>query len=246
MDPFSLAPLSQILDAAYWLIESIAQFLEPLAGPWSAGLAIAPLTLLVRTALIPVGISQVKAEWSRRRIAPKLQALQRKYRKNPEVLQRKTMALYKAENISPFAGFLPMLLQAPVISIVYTLFIRGTIGGHANAMLASTIGGVPLGASLVTTGITWPGILVFAALIVVIGVVAWVSRRISQRLAIQPVDAPAMARLNSAMSWLPFITLIVAAVVPLAAAIYLATTTTWTLVERAILRRRYWGVVAGS
>lgn len=36
----------------------------------------------------------------------------------------------------------------------------------------------------------------------------------------------------------------VAAVVPLAAVIYLATTTMWTLVERAILRRRYWDAVA--
>ena len=244
MDPFSFAPLGHILDAAYRLVESIAQLLEPLIGSWSAGAAIITLTLLVRMLLIPVGISQVKAEWSGRRITPKLRALQRKYRKNPALLQKKMMALYRAENVSPMAGFLPMLLQAPVISIVYALFIRGTIGGHANALLASTIGGVPLGASLVTTGVTWPGILVFVGLIVVIGAVAWMSRLIARRLAIQPVDAPAMARLNGVLSWLPFITLVVAAVVPLAAVIYLATTTTWTLVERAILRRRYWGAVA--
>ena len=244
MDPFSFAPLWHILDAAYRLVESIAQLLEPLMGSWSAGVAIITLTLLVRILLIPVGISQVRAEWSGRRIAPKLRALQRKYRENPALLQKKTMALYRAENVSPMAGFLPMLLQAPVISIVYALFIRGTIGGHVNALLASTIGGVPLGASLVTTGITWPGILVFVGLIVVIGAVAWMSRLIARRLAIQPVDAPAMARLNAVLSWLPFITLVMAAVVPLAAVIYLATTTTWTLVERAILRRRYWGAVA--
>ena len=244
MDPFSFAPLGHILNAAYRLVESIAQLLEPLIGSWSAGAAIITLTLLVRILLIPVGISQVKAEWSGRRITPKLRALQRKYRKNPALLQKKMMALYRAENVSPMAGFLPMLLQAPVISIVYALFIRGTIGGHANALLASTIGGVPLGASLVTTGVTWPGILVFVGLIVVIGAVAWMSRLIARRLAIQPVDAPAMARLNAVLSWLPFITLVMAAVVPLAAVIYLATTTTWTLVERAILRRRYWGAVA--
>ena len=244
MDPFTLAPLGQLLDAAYWLVEAIAVLLHPLAGSLSAGLAVVVLTLLVRILLIPVGISQVKAEWARRRIAPKLRALQLKYKKNPELLQRKTMALYKAENVSPMAGILPMLLQAPVISIVYALFIRGTIGGHANALLASTIGGVPMGASLITTGITWPGVLVFAALIVAIGTVAWISRRVAQRLAILPVDAPAMARLNSVLSWLPFLTLVVAAIVPLAAAVYLATTTTWTLVERSILRRRYWGALA--
>ena len=243
MDPFALPLIAQLLDAAYLLVESIAALLHPLAGGASAATAVVALTLLVRILLIPVGISQVKAEWARRRLAPRLQALQRKYKKNPQLLQRKTMALYKAENVSPFAGILPTLLQAPVISIVYALFIRGTIGGHANALLASTIGGVPLGASLITTGITWPGIAVFAALLIVIAVVAWISRRIALRLALQPVDAPAAARLNSVLSWLPFVTLVFAAVVPLAATLYLATTATWTLVERAILRRRHWGQV---
>ena len=243
MDPFALPLIAQLLDAAYLLVESIAALLHPLAGGASAAIAVVALTLLVRILLIPVGISQVKAEWARRRLAPRLQALQRKYKKNPQLLQRKTMALYKAENVSPFAGILPTLLQAPVISIVYALFIRGTIGGHANALLASTIGGVPLGASLITTGITWPGIAVFAALLIVIAVVAWISRRIALRLALQPVDAPAAARLNSVLSWLPFVTLVFAAVVPLAATLYLATTATWTLVERAILRRRHWGQV---
>ena len=197
MGPFSFAPLWHIRNAAYRLVESTAQLLEPRIGSWSVGVAIITLTLLVRILLVPVGISQVKAEWSGRRIAPQLRALQRKYKKNPALLQKETMALYRAENVSPMAGFLSMLLQAPVISIVYALFIRGTIGGHANALLASTIGRVPLGASLATTGVAWPGF-----------------------------------------------TLAVTVVVPLAAAIYLATTTTWTLVERAILRRRYWGAVA--
>ncbi|WP_309615383.1 membrane protein insertase YidC [Salinibacterium sp.] len=243
MDPFALPLIAQLLDAAYLLVESIAALLHPLAGGASAAIAVVVLTMTVRTLLIPVGISQVKAEWARRRLAPRLQALQRKYKKNPQLLQRKTMALHKAENVSPFAGILPTLLQAPVISLVYALFIRGTIGGHANALLASTIGGVPLGASLITTGINWPGIAVFAALLIVIAVVAWISRRIALRLALQPVDAPAAVRLNAVLSWLPFLTLVFAAVVPLAATLYLATTATWTLVERTILRRRYWGQV---
>jgi YidC/Oxa1 family membrane protein insertase len=42
------------------------------------------------------------------------------------------------------------------------------------------------------------------------------------------------------MSWLPLIAVPFAAIVPLAAALYLATSTLWTLAERAILRRIYW------
>ncbi|MEP6482711.1 MAG: membrane protein insertase YidC [Rhodoglobus sp.] len=240
MDIFAFPPIALLLDGAYALVQGIATFLNPLAGTASAALAVVALTVIVRSALIPVGISQVKAEWHRRRLAPRLQALQRKYKKNPQLLQQKTAELYKAENVSPFAGFLPTLLQAPVISLVYALFIRTTIDGHGNALLGEHIGGVTLGTTFFHAG--WPGMLVFLALFLVIGVVAWFSRRTALRLAIPNLDAAAgTATLTRVLSWLPFITIVFAAFVPLAATIYLATTTLWTFVERAVMRRRYWG-----
>jgi len=245
VDIFAFPLIAALLGAVYWFVEFIASLLEPFAGAAGPALAIVVLTMLVRTLLIPVGISQVKAEWTRRRLAPKLRALQLRYKKKPEVLQRKMAEFYKAENASPLAGILPSLAQAPVISLVYALFVRGTIGGHANLLLAASLGGVPLGTSLMTaglsvTGVAWPGILMFGCLLLVLAVTAWLPRRIANRFAM-PVDAPAAARLAAVLSWLPFITVVFAAVVPLAATIYLATTTTWTLIERAILRRRYGG-----
>lgn len=245
MDPFTFAPIALLLDAVYGLVEGIATLVSPFAGPLAAALAVVVLTLLVRAALIPVGASQVKAEWARRRIAPKLQAIQKKYKKNPELLQKKTMALYKAENVSPFAGFLPLLLQAPVVSLVYALFIHTSINGHPNTLLEETVGGVSLGTSFVSAvgdGM-WPGVLVFIALFGVIAVTAWLSRRVALRLAL---PTAASATLLRVLSWLPFITVVFAAVVPLAATLYLTTTTVWTLVERAIMRRRYWGELGGT
>src|SRR6478752_5306396 len=114
MDLFAFPPLAALLDAAY----------GPLAGPSAAALAVVLVTLLVRALLIPVGISQAKAEQTRARLAPKLRELQRRHKKNPERLQKEMMALYKAENTSPFAGMLPVLAQAPVVGILYTLFLR--------------------------------------------------------------------------------------------------------------------------
>jgi YidC/Oxa1 family membrane protein insertase len=38
---------------------------------------------------------------------------------------------------------------------------------------------------------------------------------------------------------MPFVTVLVAAVVPLAAGLYLLTTAAWTVIERAVLRRRF-------
>jgi YidC/Oxa1 family membrane protein insertase len=234
VDPFSFAPIAAILNAAYFAVEGLVALLHPVAGSLSAALAIVALTALVRLALIPLGVAQVKAEWARRRLAPKLQALQQKYKNNPRLLQEKTLAMYRSENVSPFAGMLPTLAQVPVVSLLYSLFIRVTINGHANALLAQHLFGVPLGTSfleLVATG-SWPALAVFAALFVVMGTVAWLARRASLKLAIAP-----MSRAIAALSWAPFLTLIFAAIVPLAAALYLATTTTWTLVERAILRK---------
>ncbi len=241
MDIFAFPPIALLLDGAYALVQGIATLLNPIAGTASAALAVVVLTMVVRSALIPIGISQVKAEWHRRRLAPRLQALQRAYKKNPGLLQKKTAELYKSENVSPFAGFLPTLLQAPVISVVYALFIRLSIDGHPNMLLAGHVGGVTLGTSFFHAG--WPGMPVFIALFAVIGVAAWFSRRTAVRLTLPPASdaAPSTAMLASVLSWLPFITVLFAAFVPLAAVIYLATTTLWTLVERSIMRHRYWG-----
>ena len=80
---------------------------------------------------------------------------------------------------------------------------------------------------------------VFVGLLAIIAVVAWLSRRAAMRATTGLPDAtpPALRSMTAALSWLPFITVIFGSFVPLAATIYLATTTTWTLVERAILRR---------
>jgi YidC/Oxa1 family membrane protein insertase len=238
VDFYSFAPIAAVLDMAYNAVTALAVLLDPITGAASAAAAIVLITLLVRTALIPVGRSQVRAEFTRKRLAPRLQELQRRYKKNPEVLQRKTMELYAAEKASPLAGCLPTLLQVPVLSTVYGLFILGSINGHTNALLSERLFGVPLGSSLIS-GPGWPGVLVFAAIMVALAAVAWFSRRVALKHAPAATDAtpPALQNLTGPLSWLPFLTVGFAAVVPLAAALYLALTTAWTLVERIILRR---------
>ena len=246
MDFYSFAPVAALLDLAYSGVIGLTDLLAPLVGPAAAALAVVILTAVVRTLLIPVGLSQVRAEITRRRLAPRLQAITRKYRGKPELLQQKTMALYKEENASPFGGIGGALLQAPVLSIVYGLFIVGSINGHDNSLLGHELFGVPLGRSLfgqLAEADILPGALVYAVLLAVIATVAALSRIVALRFAAdQPVDASApgaerMRLVSAWLSWLPFLTVLFASIVPLAATIYLAATTTWTLVERSILRR---------
>ncbi len=212
MDPFSFA-----IHLVYLFVSWMSTFINPV-------LAIVLLTVTVRALLIPVGISQARAEWTRRRVAPALAKLQERYKKNPKKLQEETLALYKRENASPFAGIGPAIAQAPVLAVVYGLFVRASIDGHANALLAATLLNVPLGSTLLTGGVT--GIAIFAVLLLVIAASALVTRHTSTA--------------TGWISWLPLIAVPFAAIVPLAAALYLVTSTLWTLAERAVLRRIYW------
>lgn len=240
MDLTSFPPIAAVLDAAYTVVIGFAELLEPLAGAAAAALAVVLITLIVRTLLIPVGASQVRAEYTRRRLAPKLAELRRKFGKNPEALQRKTMELYAEEKASPMAGCLPMLLQAPVLSTVYGLFALAVINGHANALLDESFLGTALGDSLVAVISGGGAVLAHALVLGAIATVAFFSRLVAINFAASaPVlgEVPAALAPDGPLGWLAFATVIVAAIVPLAAALYLAVSTTWTLGERVILRR---------
>lgn len=250
MNIYEFGPIAATLDGAYAVFVSIATFLEPVAGSSSAAIAVVVLTLLVRAVLIPVGASQMRADAVRRRIAPQVAELQRRYRADPQLLQHKMLELYAAEKASPVAGCLPLLAQAPVLSIVYGLFILPTISGHPNMLLADSVLGVPLGSALahvaVTGALTWETAWPFLAIMVGIAVIAQASRTVllapsrnaSTHNANRELAAtPGNAAVVRALSFAPFITAVVAAFVPLAAAIYLLVTVTWTLVERLVLRR---------
>ncbi|PKI90195.1 preprotein translocase YidC [Actinomycetales bacterium SN12] len=241
MDIFAIPPLTLLLDAAYSALLTLSVSLQPLAGSAAAALAVVLITLAVRAVLIPVGVSQARAEQLRARLAPRLRALQQRHGKDRERLQRETMALYRDEQASPLAGCLPLAVQAAVVGVLYTLFLRPEIAGHPNALLAHDLLGAPLGESLLTAvgaGLEAPTALVWAVVLAVIIAVADATRRVfrPQVPAEGPLATPGMLGVMNALHYL---TAVFAVFVPLAAALYLVVTVTWTLAQRWVLRRRY-------
>ncbi|BDZ40516.1 YidC/Oxa1 family membrane protein insertase [Microbacterium suwonense] len=241
MDIFAFPPLTFLLDGAYNALLWLVGVLQPFTGSVSAALAVILVTLMVRTCLIPVGVSQARAEQLRARLAPKMRALQQRHGKDRERLQRETLALYRDEQASPLAGCLPLIVQAAVVGVLYTLFLRPQIAGHANALLTHDLLGAPLGTSLVHAfgaGIDAPTGVVWAVVLLIILIVADITRRLfrPQVPTEGPLATPGMLGLMSALHYL---TAVFAVLVPLAAALYLVVTVTWTLGQRAVLRRRY-------
>lgn len=110
---------------------------------------------------------------------------------------------------------------------------------NVNLLLGESVLGAPLGRSFVglagVGGAIWPAVLVYLGVLALIAVVTTVSRRV---LAVpRPDGTPAPTGVLRALSFLPYVTVVFAAFVPLAAAVYILTSTTWTVVERWILRR---------
>lgn len=225
---YSFPPLAAAIGVLYTAVNTLTTAFTPLLGPASAAVAIVALTMAIRAVLVPLGVAQVRGELARAALAPKLRELQQKYRNNPERLRRELTALYQREGTSPLAGCLPALAQAPVFMVLYGLFLTAEVGGRANALLTSTLAGVPLGARLLDVADV--DLLVFAALGAALIGVAALTRWLTPA---PPADTPGAGVIRL----LPFGTVLVAAIVPLAAGLYLLTTTAWTVTERTLLRR---------
>lgn len=86
--------------------------------------AIFLFVLLIHILLFPLSLKTQKGQADRARLAPRLEALQKKYAKDQKKLQEKQMALYEKHGVSPTGGCLPMLLRMLVlfgiISVIYS------------------------------------------------------------------------------------------------------------------------------
>lgn len=83
------------------------------------GWSIVVLTVIVRTAMLPLVIKQYKSMRAMQMVAPQLKELQRKYKGNRQKLQEETMAFYKQNEINPFASCLPLVAQIPIFIALY-------------------------------------------------------------------------------------------------------------------------------
>lgn len=93
------------------------------------GLAIIALIVVVKVVLLPLSIKAVKTQRIMKEIAPKLQEIKEKYKDQREEQAKATMTVYREAGLNPFAGFLVMFIQIPVVIALYMAVYRG--GGVA-------------------------------------------------------------------------------------------------------------------
>lgn len=225
---------------AYHLVAWLVPVAQPLLGELSAPAMIVLFTAGVRLLLHPLARAAVRGERVRAALAPDVQRLRTQHRGDPQRMQRELAKLYQKSETSMFAGCLPMLLQLPFFAVMYRLFTSSSVGGAPNSMLSHTLFGAPLGGHFfeaLSRGSFHAHGLVFLGLFAALALVAWFSVRWQARLGEREgTGAPSVPGAR-VLRLLPYGTVLAAAVVPLATGVYLLTTTTWTVVERAALRR---------
>ncbi len=102
----------------------ILRFFHSLVKNW--GLAIIALTAFINILLFPLTYKGIKAMKQMQALQPKMEALRKAYKDNPQKLNKETMELYKKYKINPMGGCLPMLLQMPVFFALYQVLMKST------------------------------------------------------------------------------------------------------------------------
>jgi YidC/Oxa1 family membrane protein insertase len=101
-----------ILNVLLWLYNIVKDY----------GVAILLLTLLSRVITYPLTQSSMKSMNNMKEVQPKVEALRKRYKNNPQKLNQEIMALYKEEGINPLnPGCLPIFLQMPIFIALFVV-----------------------------------------------------------------------------------------------------------------------------
>jgi len=113
-----------LFNALAWLLSFFYELVPNYA------VAIALLTLSVMLLLFPLNAKGMRSMAAMSKLSPEMKRIQAKYKNDKVKQNEEVMALFKEHNVTPFGGCLPLILQMPVLFIMYHV-IRGLI--HVNS-----------------------------------------------------------------------------------------------------------------
>jgi len=230
----------------------------PAASGWTWTLSIIGLVLVIRAALIPVFVKQIKAQRGMQLLQPDLKKLQAKYKGKTDQLSRQAMAqeqmaMYKKHGTNPFSACLPMLIQMPfffalfqVLSGISAAKDQGAgIGAMSHEQVvefdASSIFGAPLSAALLQGGATNVAVVVLS-IVMILAMTA--SQFITQKqimaknMSEEAMASPFMKQQKMMLYILPLVFGVGGINFPIGVLIYWTTTNLWTMAQQFFVIRR--------
>ena len=142
-DPVSLLAFlfTPIFQVMFIILVGVYAALHP-AVPGAIGIAIIVLTLAVRTVLIPLFRRQLVSQRRMQMLQPEFAEIRRRYKGDGMKQRIAQQELMRERGVNPVSGCLPLLLQLPLLFIIYSVIQNGVTNFDPTPML--TIAGVQL------------------------------------------------------------------------------------------------------
>lgn len=262
MDIFGtlLAPFKWLVSAIMIGFHDGLSFMGlPPANGWTWTVSIIGLVLVIRAALIPVFVKQIKAQRGMQLLQPDLKKLQDKYKGKTDQLSRQAMAqeqmaMYKKHGTNPFSACLPMLIQMPFFFALFQVLSGITaarqtgigIGAMSHDQVVqfdeSSIFGAPLSASLLHGGGGNETVVWFLSIVMILAMTA--SQFITQKqimaknMSEEAMASPFMRQQKMMLYILPLVFGVGGINFPIGVLIYWTTTNLWTMGQQFFVIRR--------
>ncbi|GAA1335866.1 membrane protein insertase YidC [Arthrobacter roseus] len=260
--------LDTILSPFQWLVSWVMQAFHELftflgmesGSGWTWTLSIVGLVLVIRAALIPIFVKQIKAQRGMQALQPDLRKLQQKYKGKTDQLSRQAMtqeqmALYKKHGTNPFAACLPILIQMPFFFALFRV-LNGVSGasdeGRSIGALsaeavkqfdAATIFGAPLSSTFLGSfGGNGNISVILLSIVMILAMTA--SQFITQKqimaknMSEEAMQSPFMKQQKMMLYILPVVFGIGGINFPIGVLVYWTTTNIWTMVQQFYVIRR--------
>ena len=203
------------------------------------GLSIIILTLIIRTILAPLFYKSFKNQTLLQKLQPEIQKIQHDHKHDREEQARRMLELYRQHKVNPFAGFLLILVQLPVLIAVYRVFYLGV---------------TPETLKNLYTFIAQPEVIntVFLGLIdlsnssIIIVVLAAVFQYVHGRLTLPKLKEgepePQAIKVSRKMIWIgPILAVVILFNMPSAVGVYWLTTTLFSLAQQLYINKKIYG-----
>lgn len=108
-------------------------FLYNIVPGHDMGVSIILLTILIRLILWPLTNKGIKNQKILAKIQPQIEEVRKKLKDHKEEQAKALMKIYADNKINPLAGFLPLLIQIPIIIALWRVFLN-SINFNADAL----------------------------------------------------------------------------------------------------------------
>jgi YidC/Oxa1 family membrane protein insertase len=245
--------IEAILVGFHWVLSELG--MDP-AGGLTWVLSIVGLVLLVRAALIPIFVRQIKSQRKMLEVAPQLKKIQDKYRGKKdqfsrEAMQRETMALYQKAGTNPLSSCLPLLIQMPIFFSLFSVLNEARNDKAGVGLLtqeladnfgkASLFDVAPLKFSLVDAfneGNAAVAIIAIAMIVIMTASQFYTQLQImSKNQTPEMKNSPMYRQQRILLYILPVVFLFSGLAFPIGVMFYWLTSNVWTMVQQALVIR---------